>query len=439
MKNSLNTVQVIGGGLAGVEAAYHLANQGILVNLYEMRPGTQTPAHKTEHLAELVCSNSFKGLDTSTAHGLLKKEMQELNSIIINVAFSSRIPAGKALAVDRNEFAQQITQTITSHPNIHVIREEVTEFSTNNPTIIATGPLTSDPLALTLSRISGGKRLFFYDAISPIIDAISINMNKAFFGSRWEPDSTDYLNCSLDKDLYYAFVDELLSARQVYPREFEEARYFEGCLPVEVIADRGKESLRFGAMRPIGLVEPATQKKPYAVLQLRKENLNGEAYNMVGFQTRLTYPEQKRIFGMIPALEKAHFFRYGSIHRNTFIDSPRLIEKDLSIRGHRNLVIAGQILGVEGYMESAAMGIIAAFSILALLKQKPFLPPGPDTAIGALISYITDARIDKFQPMNINFGIMPAPQAPKKEKRQRLLETERSSFQLWLKSLEQLR
>jgi methylenetetrahydrofolate--tRNA-(uracil-5-)-methyltransferase len=408
--------RVIGGGLAGVEAAHILAKGGVHVDLFEMRPGSTTPAHKTDLLAELVCSNSFKGVDPKTAHGILKREMCLLGSIVLTIAGKTCVPAGKALAVDRAAFASQITEYITAQPLITLRREEVKAIEKDCPTIIATGPLTSDALAQDLASLTDSSRLFFYDAISPIIEADSIDMGHAFFGARWSDDNPDYLNCPLDEDQYLKFMEELLKADKVGSHEFEDARFFEACLPIEVLASRGTDALRFGPMRPVGLKDPSTLKRPYAVVQLRKENLVGNAYTMVGFQTRLTYPEQKRIIGLIPALSSARCLRYGSIHRNTYLDSPRILGKDLSLLGLSNMYLAGQIMGVEGYMESAATGILAGISLLARIKGKPFHPPGKETALGALMHYITDPTIEVFQPMNINFGIMAMPDVPKNKR-----------------------
>jgi methylenetetrahydrofolate--tRNA-(uracil-5-)-methyltransferase len=394
-----------------------------------------TPAHKTPYLAELVCSNSFKGDDPSTAHGLLKKEMGQLNSLVLKIADQTKVPAGKALAVDRDLFARQITKEIESLPLISIIREEVHEIDPNIPTIIATGPLTSDSLVQNLQNLTNGNNLFFYDAIAPIIDAESIDMDKAFFGSRWAPESADYLNCPMTKQEYYAFVDALLAADEVSPHEFEAKNFFEACLPIEVIAKRGRDSLAFGPMRPIGFIDPKTGTRPFAIVQLRKENLKGDAYNMVGFQTRLTYSSQEKVFRMIPGLESANFLHLGSIHRNTFLDSPRVLNNDLSLIGYPNIKLAGQITGVEGYMESAAMGIIAGIAMLVHLKNLSFDSPPPTTAIGALINYITDSTLKKFQPMNINFGIMESPDVPKHLRKKVLLERENLDFSKWIDSL----
>ena len=431
----MGRVRVIGGGLAGVEAAHLLARRGIHVDLFEMRPGTMTPAHQTNMLAELVCSNSFKGTDPHTAHGILKRELAELGSLVLSVASETKVPAGKALAVDRSSFAGHITERITKEPFITIHREEFRSIDREVPTIIASGPLTSDALAKNLAEITGSNRLFFYDAISPIIDADSIDMGKGFFASRWGEGSNDYLNCPLDQDLYQRFVEKLLKADQVRAHAFEEERYFEACLPIEIVAARGKDALRFGAMRPVGLADPSTGRRPYAVIQLRRENLRGNAYAMVGFQTRLTYPEQEMIIRMVPALASAKFMRHGSIHRNTYLDSPRILEQDLSLKEYPNIYLAGQITGVEGYMESAATGILSGISMLTRMKGSLFTPPGADTALGALIHYITDRNVALFQPTNINFGIMEPLDAVKKRKNEARSERALSAFNDWKKSI----
>jgi methylenetetrahydrofolate--tRNA-(uracil-5-)-methyltransferase len=410
-------VIVIGGGLAGCEAAWFLSQKKICVELFEMRPEKMTPAHSTGMLAELVCSNSLKGTDPLTAHGLLKAEMEIMGSLVLKAALSTRVPAGKALAVDRKSFAAFITDAVSSNPFITVNRSEFQSVPIDANCIIATGPLTSDALADNITNITGSGRMFFHDAIAPIIDAGSIDMTKAFFGSRWSDDVGDYINCPFNEAEYNLFLDELRKADRVSPHSFEDTKYFEGCLPVEVIAERGSQSLRFGPMRPVGIKDPNTGKRPYAVVQLRKETLKGDAFNMVGFQTRLSYPGQDKVFRLIPGLARAVFLRYGSIHRNTFIDSPRLIEKDLSLNSHPNIIIAGQLTGVEGYMESACSGIIAGMSMAAKISGTGFLPPPPQTATGSLINHITDPAVINFQPMNINYGIIPSPDVPKKDKK----------------------
>ena len=428
-----DTVLVVGGGLSGCEAAWLLSQKGVMVELFEMRPHKMTRAHTTGMLAELVCSNSFKGTDPLTAHGLLKAEMEIMGSLVMKAALSARVPAGKALAVDREKFAAFITDAIDSSPLIKVNHSEIESVPVDRPCIIATGPLTSDALSEDITKLTGSGRMFFHDAIAPIIDAESIDMTKAFFGSRWSEDGGDYINCPINEAEYNLFLDELIKADRVAPHTFEDAKYFEGCLPIEVIAERGGQSLRFGPMRPVGIKDPKTGKRPYAIVQLRKETLKGEAFNMVGFQTRLSYPGQDRVFRFIPGLADAIFLRYGSIHRNTFIDSPRLLEKDLSIRGHSNIIVAGQLTGVEGYMESACSGIIAGLSMLAKVSGRPFSPPPPETAAGALINYITDSAITNFQPMNINYGIIPTPDVPKKDKKTVIRDIALKHISEWLR------
>ncbi len=428
-------VRILGGGLAGVEAAYHLALFGMKVDLYEMRPSKMTPAHKTHLLGELVCSNSFKGTDPSTAHGLLKKEMRELDSIVLKVAEETKVPAGKALAVDRVKFAERLTGIIYSHDNIKLIRNEAHGLSRDIPTIVATGPLSSDSIVKSLGQLTAKRGLFFYDAISPIIEGDSIDKEKAFLGSRWSENDTGYLNCPMDKKQYLSFVEELRKADRLNPHPFESKRFFEACMPIEVLAQRGIDTLRYGPMRPVGLIDPRSDETPYAVVQLRRENLKGNAYNMVGFQTRLTYPSQQKVFRMIPGLESARFLRYGSIHRNTFIDSPRLLRKNLSIKGTECIFVAGQLTGVEGYMESACMGILAAISAYLYIRGLPFAPPPPTTAMGALLHYITDPGVTPFQPMNINFGIMADPGLKGKKRKLALLEQEEKDFSAWVNGI----
>jgi methylenetetrahydrofolate--tRNA-(uracil-5-)-methyltransferase len=425
-------VTIVGGGLAGAEAALALARRRVRVTLCEMRPARMTPAHSTGLLAELVCSNSLKGTDPMTAHGILKREMSAMGSIILEAALATRVPAGKALAVDRLAFAGYITESLVSHPLITVRHEEVSEIDPERLTIVATGPLTSDAMAGRLACLTGSEGLYFYDAISPIVDAGSIDMDHAFFSSRWDGSSEDYLNCPLDEAGYTRFVQEILEADSVRAHTFEDARHFEACLPVEVLAGRGLDALRFGPMRPVGLTDPRTGRRPHAVVQLRRENLSGDAYTMVGFQTRLTYPEQRRVISLIPALRHADFLRYGSVHRNTYVDSPRVLETDLSLKCRRNTFLAGQITGVEGYVESAATGIFAGLSACARLKGACLEPPGPATALGALMGYITLPPRGRFQPMNINFGVMQAVQAPRARRAEIISARAHESFAMWL-------
>lgn len=410
-KEKERVVTVIGGGLAGSEAAYQVTRFGLRVRLFEMRPKNPTPAHRTPNLGELVCSNSLKSDSLDNASGILKEEMRRLGSLVIESAEGTRVPAGKALAVDRDRFSECITKKLEGNPLIEIIREEVKEVPTrlNGPVIIATGPLTSESLSEEIRRITGSSHLYFYDSISPIIDAESINQESVFRASRYGrgEEEGDYLNCPLTEDEYNRFVEEILKAEKVETRDFEKALYFESCLPIEVMVERGKDTLRFGPMKPVGLIDPRTGKTPFAVVQLRKENREGTMYNIVGFQTKLKYPEQRRVFRMIPGLENAEFMRYGSVHRNTYINSPRLLNPTLQLKGRDLVFFAGQIVGVEGYVESAAMGLVAGINAAMIsMEAKPLIPP-PETAIGALIRYITDRGIKDFQPMNINFGLFP--------------------------------
>jgi methylenetetrahydrofolate--tRNA-(uracil-5-)-methyltransferase len=433
MKGSVITI--IGGGLAGCEAAHQVTRFGLRVKLFEMRPKRPTPAHKTHYLGELVCSNSLKSDSLENASGILKEEMRRLNSIVIEAADQNRVPAGKALAVDREGFSRYLTSNIEKNPLIEIVREEVQRIPDHldSPLIIATGPLTSDPLSEDIKRLTGSSHLYFYDAISPIVDADTIDYSKVFRGSRYgrgKEEEGDYINCPLNEEEYYRFVEELIKAKKVETKDFEKAIYFEGCLPIEVMAERGKDTLRFGPMRPVGLVDPKTGKTPFAVVQLRMENKEGTMYNIVGFQTKLTYPEQKRVFRMIPGLENAEFMRYGSVHRNTYINSPKLLYPTLQFRKNELIFFAGQIVGVEGYVESAAMGIVAGINAARIaLGQKPVVPP-PETAIGSLIRYITESHTSDFQPMNINFGLFPPPPhgIPKSSSRSFIVERALSSI-----------
>jgi methylenetetrahydrofolate--tRNA-(uracil-5-)-methyltransferase len=409
-------VVVIGGGLAGSEAAWQAATRGARVTLCEMRPKEPTPAHKTGLLAELVCSNSLGSADTLNAPGILKEEMRRLNSLIIRIADDVRVPAGSALAVDREQFAERITRELEGHPNVRIIREEITEIPSDCLCIIATGPLTSDKLANALRELTHTKHLYFFDAISPILDTDSINMDAVFRASRYEKGGADYLNCPMDKTQYDAFYDVLMSAEKVQPKEFEKTPYFEGCIPIEVMAERGRQTMLFGPLKPVGLEDPRTGRRPYAVVQLRAENVYGSCYNMVGFQTKLTYSEQKRVFRMIPGLEQAEFLRYGSLHRNTFVNSPQLLTNTLQLKVRRTAFLAGQITGVEGYTESAAMGGLAGINATRGLAGLSMVTPPLTTAHGSLINYITTSDPRHFQPINTNFGLFPPLAEPTKDK-----------------------
>lgn len=397
-------VTVIGGGLAGSEAAWQLARRGVSATLYEMRPHLATPAHKTGDLAELVCSNSLKSKELTNAHGLLKEELRLLGSLVIDAADDTAIPGGKALVVDRGRFSGQVTERLSGETHIRIVRQEVVEVPAGT-CIVATGPLTSRALSEKVRALTGGENLHFFDAISPIVEGSSVDMAHAFFGSRYMGDSDDYLNCPMTKDEYEAFYTALLEARRVDLRPFEETQYFEGCLPIEVMAERGRETLAHGPMKPVGIVDPATGREPYAVVQLRREDAEGHLYNLVGFQTKLTYPEQERVFRLIPGLRHAVFFRHGSIHRNTFINAPEVLDDNLRLRREPGVFFAGQITGVEGYVESTAIGYVAALAALCALREMAFTPPPADTCVGALVRYITTPR-KNFQPMNMNFGLL---------------------------------
>jgi len=400
-------IVIIGGGLAGSEAAWQAANRGAKVTLYEMRPKEMTQAHKTGGLAELVCSNSLGSADLLNAPGILKEEMRRLNSLIIRVADEVRVPAGSALAVDREQFSFKITQALEGHPNIRILHEEITEIPTDCLCILATGPLTSDKLSLAIAQLTHSKHLYFYDAISPIVDADSINMDIVFLASRYDKGGDDYLNCPMDELAYNAFYDALLTAEKVQPKDFEETAYFEGCIPIEVMAERGRQTMQFGPLKPVGLQNPKTGAQSYAVVQLRTENAHRSCYNLVGFQTKLTYGEQKRVFRMIPGLEQAEFLRYGSLHRNTFINSPQLLRDTLQFKARGTLFFAGQLVGVEGYTDSAAMGGLAGINAARGLAGLPLVTPPRTTAHGCLVSYITTTDPSHFQPMNTNFGLFP--------------------------------
>lgn len=420
-------VTVVGGGLAGSEAAYQISRLGVGVRLIEMRPEKMSPAHTSNDLGELVCSNSLKSDSMDNASGVLKEEMRQLGSLVIEAADHTRVPAGKALAVDRTKFAEYITERIEDNPHIELTREEFKEIpeELHAPLIIASGPLTSDSLSQSIKKLSDSDHLYFYDSISPILDADSINYSVVYRASRYEngvEEEGDYLNCPLNEEQYYDLIDELLTAEKIETRDFEKGIYFESCLPVEVIAERGKDTLRFGPARPVGLKDPKTGKIPFAVVQLRCEDKEASMYNMVGFQTKLKYPEQRRVFRKIPGLENAEFMRYGSMHRNTYINSPELIRPTLQFKNNDNLFFAGQILGVEGYVESAAMGILAGINAARAVKGNSLITPPPETAVGSLIKYICDKDVKNFQPMNINFGLFPKPEGrmPKTEKKKRI-------------------
>ena len=403
-------IHIIGGGLAGSEAAWQVAEAGLDAVLFEMRPGRSTAAHRTDRLAELVCSNSLKSEQENSASWLLKRELRLLGSLLLQCSERARVPGGHALTVDREAFASGVTRAIESHPRIAVRREEVTAIPVEGTVILATGPLTSDALAAEIARLTGARRLFFYDSISPIIDADSIDMSVAFRASRYGKsldDGADYLNCPLDKEQYERFVDALLAAESHSPHIQEDIPYFEACLPIEELARRGRDTLRFGPMKPTGLVDPRTGVRPYAVVQLRQENLRADSYNLVGFQNHLKYGEQARILRMIPGLERAEFLRYGQIHRNTYINAPALLDPLLRLRTDPRVFFAGQISGVEGYVESIATGLMAGRHAAALARGETPLPLPRGTALGSLCAYISGADPEDYQPANITFDLLP--------------------------------
>ncbi len=457
------TVKIIGAGLAGSEAAYQCAQRGVAVELYEMRPVHRTPAHETANFAELVCSNSLKSDSENTAPWLLKEEMRRAGSLLMRIAAETAVPAGHALAVDREEFSRRVTEAIEREPLISVCREEVTrvdnkrgsatqDLSSQGPiTLIATGPLTSNALSQEISRLISGlqspdgptARLFFFDSISPIVEADSINMERVYLKARYDKGSADYINCPFTKEEYDAFYDALVSAESVQSPEWENLNYFEGCLPIEEIARRGRDTLRFGPMKPVGLRDPRTGQTPYAVVQLRQENLRADSYNIVGFQNHLKFGEQARIMRMIPGLENAKFLRYGQIHRNTYINSPALLTETLQMKAHPRVLFAGQISGVEGYVESIATGLMAGIHAAALAcGTEPVAPPRP-TAFGSLVNYICHAESKTFQPANITFDLLPpwganpgeARVRDKKERHRLQCERALREFEQWLASL----
>ena len=411
-------VRVIGAGLAGCEAAWQLACRGIKTELWEMKPNKKTPAHHTDMYAELVCSNSFKAARINSAAGLLKEEMRRLNSLLMKCADESRVPAGGALAVDRVLFSQMVTEKRRSHPNITVIEQELVEIPSDGINIIATGPLTSDDLAASIKKLFGDS-LSFFDAAAPIVTAESIDMNFAFYASRYgKGDGDDYINCPMNKDEYELFHSELVNAERtpLHGVDVSNPKVYEGCMPIEVMAQRGSDTIRFGPMKPVGLTDPRTGHRPWAVLQLRKENAEGSMFNLVGFQTNLKFGEQKRVFGLIPALKNAEFVRYGVMHRNTFINSPKLLTKTFALKENPNIFFAGQITGVEGYMESGASGLIAGINAAMTYYGKSPLVLPDYTMIGALSDYISDPTVTDFQPMGANIGILPPLAEPIRDK-----------------------
>lgn len=414
-------VTVLGAGLAGCEAALWLADQGVQVDLYEQKPVHFSPAHKSEGFAELICSNSLKADRLDSAAGLMKAEMRQLGSNLLKAADETRVAAGGALAVDRDKFSQLVTRMVEECPGITVHREEVTCINPEQITLVATGPLTEGALAEEINRLTGNQHLSFYDAAAPIVTAESLNMDRIFAASRYDRGDADYLNCPFNKEEYERFCAELQNAERAPLHEFDgELTVYEGCMPIEVMANRGADTMRFGPLRPVGLKDPRTGHRPWANVQLRKENAESSLYNLVGFQTNLKFGEQKRVFGMIPGLENAEFARYGVMHRNTFLNSPKLLAQDLSLREYPNVFFAGQITGFEGYMESAGCALLAARGMMARLEGKTFAAPPAETMLGALLRYVTTENKD-FQPMGANMGILPPLEEQIRDKRQRYM------------------
>ncbi|HWO87718.1 MAG TPA: methylenetetrahydrofolate--tRNA-(uracil(54)-C(5))-methyltransferase (FADH(2)-oxidizing) TrmFO [Gemmatimonadales bacterium] len=417
---------VVGGGLAGCEAAWALAERGVEVRLVEMRPVARTPAHQTDQLAELVCSNTFKSTETTTAHGLLKAELRLLGSLLLRCADEARVPGGTALAVDRAVFSRRATELVGSHPNITVVREEARQLPEVG--VVATGPLTSDALAGAIATALGEESLAFYDAIAPIVSADSLDESRLFRASRWgKGDGEDYWNAPLGREEYESFVAALTTADRYQAHEFDDLQYFEGCLPVEEMAARGPDTLRFGPMKPVGLTDPRSGRTPWAVVQLRQEDRAGQMWNLVGFQTRLRTGEQQRVFRMIPGLERAEFLRYGSIHRNSYLNTPRCLTAHLSLRDRATTLFAGQLTGVEGYTESLGTGLLAGLNLARMLRGAEPLVPPPTTMLGALLRYLREAEASRFQPMNANFGLLePLENAPRDKARKKALLVERA-------------
>ena len=426
----MNHVTVIGAGLAGSECAWQLAQRGVAVTLREMKPEKKTPAHVTDYFAELCCSNSLRGAGLENAVGLLKEELRRLNSLIMRCADATAVPAGGALAVDRDGFARMVTETIFSHPNITMIPGEVTSIPEGD-VVIASGPLTSDPLADAIAeKLGGGTTLNFFDAAAPLVAYDSVDMDSAYFASRYDKGTPDYINCPMTKEEYLAFWQALIAAEEAEVHGFEDKNVFEGCMPVEVMARRGEDTLRFGPLKPRGLIDPKTGKEPYAVVQLRRDNADGSIYNLVGFQTHLKWPEQRRVFTMIPALRNAQFLRYGVMHRNTYLDSPRLLDRYYRLKAEPRIAFAGQMTGVEGYVESCASGFLAGVELARRLNGQTPIDFPAETAIGALGLYVSNGSVGDFQPMNINFGIIPPLDHRVKGKRNKNAELSQRSLEI---------
>ena len=433
----MNHVTVIGAGLAGSECAWQLAQRGVAVTLREMKPEKRTPAHVTDYFAELCCSNSLRGAGLENAVGLLKEELRRLHSLIMRCADATAVPAGGALAVDREGFARKVTEAVLSHPNITMIPGDVTSIPEGD-VVIASGPLTSDPLADAIAaRLGGGNTLNFFDAAAPLVSYDSVDMNSAYFASRYDKGTPDYINCPMTREEYLAFWQALTTAQEAEVHGFEDKNVFEGCMPVEVMARRGEDTLRFGPLKPRGLIDPRTGKEPYAVVQLRRDNADGSIYNLVGFQTHLKWPEQRRVFTMIPALRDAQFLRYGVMHRNTYLDSPRLLDRYYRLKSDPRIVFAGQMTGVEGYVESCASGFLAGVELARRLNGQTPVDFPAETAIGALGLYVSNGSVGDFQPMNINFGIIPPLDHRVKGKRNKNAELSRRSLDILSQTIEQ--
>lgn len=436
-------VKIVGGGLAGCDAAWQLAKAGHTVEVFDMKPEKRSEAHNEDGLAELVCSNSFRATGPSAAVGLLKEETHALGSLIMEAAFATKVPAGGALAVDRTLFSEYITDKLELHPNVSVIHKEITSLDDEalggaDAIIISAGPLASEPLTESLMEVVGDAKLYFYDAIAPIISRDSVDFDKAFWGSRWKPEDDDYLNCPMSEEEYKAFIAALIEGEKVKPRDFEKEVHFEACLPVEAMAERGEMTLAFGPLKPVGFVDPKTDERPFAIVQLRTENKDKTAFNLVGFQTKLKYPEQKRIFRMIPGLENAEFLRLGSIHRNTYVNAPDVLDETMQLKARSGYYLAGQITGVEGYLESAASGLWLGLSLAKRLDGESELKKPPvETALGALLGHLTTKPEKSFQPSNVNFGLMPGLKKKMKKKLRKEAYGKRAqeAFQVWLEEV----
>jgi methylenetetrahydrofolate--tRNA-(uracil-5-)-methyltransferase len=432
------TITVIGAGLAGSEIAWQLAEAGLSVRLVEMKPKKHTPAQKSDTFAELVCSNSFRSSNVENAVGLLKEELRRLGSLVIASADATRVPAGDALAVDREQFSRRIHDALTKHPRITVALEEMTEVPAAGPAVIATGPLTGEALAGDLCRLIGQSQLYFYDAIAPIVAADSLDLSVVFAQSRYDKGGTpDYLNCPFTEAEYKAFVAAVVQGEKVAFKTFEKPQYFEGCLPIEVMAERGEMTLAFGPMKPVGLVDPRTGKQPFAVVQLRKENVAGTAYNIVGFQTKLTYPEQKHVFHLVPGLQDAEFLRFGAVHRNTYVDAPRVLDGGMELKARPGIFLAGQMVGVEGYLESTAHGMCVALALKARMTDKAWKAPPATSALGALLRHVMGedaSAVKKYGPENVHWGMVPplAGKVKKIDKKAKIVERARQDFSAWV-------